>query len=108
MGAGRHCVLEGFGAIDEYITQWHEGTGFVYDVTPPGPLNKASSRWWLTEKSAGVTELEVVFSYELRFGLFGRVMHGLIMRKKLEHSLPEALQVLKNKVESEHQVKAAA
>ncbi|SFC71375.1 SRPBCC family protein [Pseudoalteromonas denitrificans] len=100
MGAARHCKLDGFGTIDEYVTQWVEGTGFVYDVTPLGPLNKSFSCWWLTALENGSTELEVVLSYDIRYGLFGKVMHSLIMRKKLESSLPDALNALKNRVET--------
>ena len=37
IGAGRHCELDGFGEIDEYITQWYEGTGFVFNVAALGP-----------------------------------------------------------------------
>ena len=100
VGAGRHCFLEGFGEIDEYITQWQDGTGFVYDVSPLGPLNKAFSSWWLTSPGKNVTHLNVTFSYEIRFGLFGKIMHKLMMRSKLETSLPQALEALKVRVET--------
>ena len=100
VGAGRHCVLEGFGEIDEYITQWHNGSGFVYDVSPLGPLDQAFSCWWLTSPGKNVTRLTVTFAYELRFGLFGKIMHKLIMRSKLETSLPQALAALKTRVET--------
>ena len=100
VGAGRHCVLDGFGAIDEIITRWEEGTGFVYSVTPLGPLHQASSSWWLTPKANNKCLLQVVFSYDIRYGLFGQMMHKLIMRKKLEGSLPETLDAVKNQVQS--------
>ncbi len=101
VGAGRHCVLEGFGAIDEYITHWQDGIGFLYTVTPLGPLHQAHSRWWLTSRSPNLTELEVVFSYDLRFGLFGLAMHSLMMRNKLEASLPDTLLAVKKRVEED-------
>ena len=100
IGAGRHCLLEGFGEIDEFVTAWYEGTGFVYDVTPLGPLNKSFSSWWLTKVSEQCTRLTVTLSYDIRYGLFGRLMHSLVMRKKLENSLPQALQALKTRVET--------
>ena len=100
VGAGRHCKLDGFGEIDEYITVWQEGSGFVYDVTPLGPLNRAFSSWWLTANNDHSTRLEVVFSYDIRFGIFGRIMHKLIMRSKLEKSLPDTLKAVKNRVEN--------
>jgi hypothetical protein len=100
IGGGRHCELDGFGAIDEYITQWHVGEGFVYTVTPLGPLDKSHSSWWLTAKGDHQTELEVVFSYNIRFGLFGKLMHRLMMRKKLVAALPETLTAVKTRVET--------
>lgn len=100
IGAGRHCKLDGFGEIDEYVTHWQEGIGFVYDVSPLGPLYKAFSSWWLTSIDETNTRLEVVFSYNIRFGLFGKIMHKLIMRGKLEKSLPDTLQSVKKRIES--------
>jgi hypothetical protein len=99
VGAGRHCALEGFGEIDEYITHWSEGTGFAYSVTPLGPLNNANSRWWLTEIGEQGCELNVIISYDIRFGLLGRLMHKLIMRSKLETSLPQTTAAVKSRVE---------
>ena len=100
VGAGRHCKLDGFGEIDEYLTVWQEGSGFVYDVTPLGPIDKAYSSWWLSANNDHSTRLEVVFSYDLRFGLLGKIMHKLIMRSKLEQSLPEILKAVKNRVKN--------
>ncbi len=100
VGAGRHCELPGFGAIDEVVTQWQEGTGFVYDVTPLGPLNNAYSSWWLTKLNDQTTRLDVVLSYDLRFGLFGKLLHSLIMKNKLQSSLPDTLSACKKRVET--------
>ena len=100
VGAGRHCELDGFGDINEFVIQWHQGTGFVYDVTPLGPLNKSFSSWWLTAKSEETTQLEVVLSYNIRYGIFGKMMHKFVMRKKFVDSLPQALQALKLRVET--------
>lgn len=100
IGAGRHCLLDGFGEIDEYILDWEKGSGFTYDVTPLGPLTNASSRWRLSSAGNGVTKLKIVFNYDLRYGLFGKIMHKLIMRKKLNDSLPQALDSFKQRVET--------
>ena len=100
VGAGRYCELDGFGEIEEMVTQWNEGEGFVYDVTPLGPLNNAFSSWWLAEMNNGTTVLTVTLSYDIRFGVFGKMMHKLVMRKKLEDSLPTALEALKERVET--------
>jgi hypothetical protein len=99
VGAGRHCKLDGFGEIDEYVIEWNEGSGFVYDVTPLGPLTNAISRWSL-ESHGQTTKLVVDFNYDIRFGIIGRIMHKLVMRKKLENSLPDTLISLKKRIES--------
>jgi len=46
------------------------------------------------------TRLEVVFSYNIRFGLLGKIVHKLIMRGKLEKSLPETLLSVKKRIET--------
>ena len=100
VGTGRHCVIDGFGSLDEYVTQWQEGVGFTYSVTPLGPLDKSNSSWWLSRISDTETKLEVALIYDLRFGLFGKILHKLIMRRKLEQSLPQTLAATKNHVEA--------
>ncbi len=103
VGTGRHCHIEGFGDIQEYVTDWQEGTGFTYSVTALGPLAASNSSWWLTRIDNQTTKLEVVFSYDLRFGLFGKILHKLMMRKKLEKSLPETVAATKTHVEKTYQ-----
>ena len=99
VGAGRYCKLDDFGAIEEHITHWQPGTGFIYKITPLGPLDNAVSSWQLTSMADSQTLLEVVLKYDIRFGLFGTFMHKLMMRNKLEKALPETLQAVKKRVE---------
>ena len=91
VGTGRHCDIDGLGSIDEVVTDWQEGVGFTYSVTPLGPLDKSNSSWRLRRISDRETKLEVIFNYDLRFGLLGKILHKLVMRRKLEQSLPETL-----------------
>jgi hypothetical protein len=42
----------------------------------------------------------MVISYDIRFGPIGKLMHALIMRKKLQASLPETAAAVKIRVES--------
>lgn len=100
VGTERHCHVVGFGNIQEHVTDWYEGQGFAYSVTALGPLAESTSSWWLTRIDDETTKLEVVFSYDIRFGLFGKILHKLVMRKKLEKSLPETLAATKKHVET--------
>lgn len=99
VGTGRHCHVVGFGNIEEHITDWFEGKGFAYTVSALGPFSESNSSWWLTRIDDQTTKLEVVFSYNIRFGIFGKILHKLVMRKKLEKSLPETLAATKQHVE---------
>jgi uncharacterized membrane protein len=100
IGAARYCKLADFGTIDEVVTQWQEGQGFTYTVSALGPLDNAISRWHLIEVDAQTSRLEVELAYDIRFGLFGKLMHRFVMRKKLETSLPQTLQAFKTRIET--------
>jgi hypothetical protein len=100
VGAGRHCTIEGFGSIVEVLTQWEENKGFTYTISDLGPLTQGLSRWTVTEESQNKVSIKVEFGYELRFSLFGKLMHKLVMRRKLEAGLPDTLKALKTRVES--------
>ncbi len=91
VGTGRHCDIEGFGSIDEVVTEWQEGVGFTYSVTPLGPLDNVNSSWQLERIGDRKTKLQVILSYDLRFGILGKILHKLVMRRKLEQSLPDTL-----------------
>jgi len=100
VGAGRHCEIEGFGAIDEVLTQWQENEGFTYTISDLGPLTQGLSRWTLKEEGQYKTSIKVEFAYELRFSFIGKLLHKMVMRGKLEAGLPDTLKALKTRVES--------
>jgi len=102
VGTGRYCHIQGFGSIEESVTEWKEGKGFVYTVTPLGPLDTSQSSWWITEIDENVSKLEVTLDYDVRFSIFGRILHKLVMRKKLEQALPETLVFTKEHVEKHY------
>ncbi|MCJ8314461.1 MAG: SRPBCC family protein [Saccharospirillaceae bacterium] len=102
VGHGRHCVIDGFGAIDETITLWSEGEGVEFEISPLGPLYGATSRWELTENSNGQTVLTVTLVYSVRFGLFGKMLHSLMMRKKLADNLGSILNTVKHVLEDKN------
>ena len=100
VGAGRYCKIDGFGEIKEYVHEWNDGFGFVYDVSPIGPLAKSYNSWTLTSAENDKTQLTVTFYYNLRFGVLGQLMHALMMRKKLEEGVQGAMEALKKRVET--------
>ncbi|MCJ8319357.1 MAG: SRPBCC family protein [Colwellia sp.] len=100
IGAARHCDIEGFGSIDEVITQWQEKSGFTYTVTDLGPLTAAQGRWKIEAVNHHETNIVIEFGYNLKFGVIGKVLHSLMMKNKLSQGLTQTLSALKKRVES--------
>ncbi len=100
IGAGRHCTIKGFGSIEEYITQWQDENSFTYTVSDLGPLTNTVSRWAIHAESAIATRITIEFSYNLKFNILGKVLHKLIMQKKLEKGIADTLNALKNRIET--------
>ena len=97
--AARHCDITGFGGIEESITEWNEGRDFTYIASGVGPISGAYSTWSVKpmgDKSLVYTNLR----YGLRFGPLGALMNFLILRRKLEQSLGNALEGLKHHVKT--------
>lgn len=99
-GAARHCDIKGFGSVSEVVNEWIEGRGFVYSVTPLGPLGVAHSRWTVLEIDDSSSRVRVEFGYDVRFGVLGSLLHKLVMRPKLEAAIPQTLNALKARVET--------
>ena len=100
VGAGRYCKVEGFGEIEEYIRHWYEGTGFIYDVTPLGPFKNTMSRWEIQSINATTTQLNMYLTYDLRFGVLGKMMHKVLLNGKLKASVQDTLKSFKHRVET--------
>jgi len=100
VGAGRHCTIKGFGSIEETITQWQDKHSFTYTVTDLGPLTGAISSWNIQTETDASTTVNIQFNYRLKFGVFGRLLHKLMMRKKLENGIKDTLSALQKRIES--------
>ncbi len=100
VGASRHCDIEGFGAIQEVVTQWKEKSGYSYTVSDLGPLTAAQSNWKIEKSGDHKTVLTIVLAYNLKFSIFGKLLHSLMMKNKLSQSLDLTLLAVKNRVES--------
>lgn len=100
VGHGRHCEIEGFGGIDEIITQWQQQESFAYSFSPVGPLKDGESHWTLTDLGNGKTRLQLALTFNLRFGLLGQLMYSLMVRRKLSQSLPKTAEAAKRQIEA--------
>jgi hypothetical protein len=63
-----------------------------------GPLDKSNSTWRVTNVGDSKTKLHVILSYDLRFGLFCKILLKLVMRRKLVQSLPDTLAAFKDRL----------
>lgn len=100
IGAGRHCDIQGFGGVQEYITEWTEGESYVYEVTPLGPLGRSFSHWSVEPISANQCRATTAVALDVRFGILGRIMYHLVLKSKLNGGVKAALGALKTRVET--------
>ena len=100
VGAGRYCNIKGFGSIEETVTQWQENNSFTYTISDLGPLTGTTSRWTLRSDSKDATTISIEFNYDLKFSVFGKLLHKLMMRKKLENGIKDTLGALQKRIET--------
>jgi len=100
IGAARYCNIKGFGSIEEVVTQWQEKSGFTYTVTDLGPLTAAQGRWKIVAVTERETRITIELGYDLKFGVIGKLMHRMVMNRKLSDGLKQTLSALKNRVET--------
>ena len=99
-GAGRVCSIKGFGKVNEVITQWNENKGIEFTVSDLGPLKNTLCHFRIKAIDADRTQLDMTFDYDLKFGLFGKVLHQMVMEKRLNTSLSHTLEAFKTRIET--------
>jgi len=105
-GCSRACDVRGLGRIEETVTEWTDGRGFAYVATPLGPLGASRNRWTVAAVPGG-SVVEVELAYRVRYGVLGRALHALVMRRKLARLMPAVLAQLAGHVEGAPAVRAA-
>ena len=81
-GVGASRIVRG--TLQETVTQWHEGSGFVLrlhtrkgDGVPP-LMSQATFEYHLSADNDHATRLTNTLSYTMKFGIFGRFLNLLI------------------------------
>jgi len=78
VGAARHCDLASAGqSVDEVVTRWDEGKGYSVDIKMNRvPMRNARADFDISVED-GSTVLTGVMSFEMPFGLVGRMMERI-------------------------------
>lgn len=97
----RHCHLIPMGIMQEKITQWDEGKGFTTEVVggqllPPYTFMKGRVQ---IEKQENHPSVSFTFTYQLKFGILGRVMNALLIRPQFKNAPYHYITGLKKYVE---------
>ncbi len=84
LGASRRVITDR-GPMDETVVRWNEGRGFVIrlhrdDEGPPPPFAEASFEYAL-EPAGDACRIRTALSYTPRWGLPGRVLDALVLRR---------------------------
>lgn len=99
VGARRECELVPSGRVVERVTAWEEGRALGLEI--------AESDWpitfmrWTTRVGPreGGSTVDQDLEYEVKFGLAGRVLDALVMRRKLQANLDAVLAAFVAKAE---------
>ena len=106
VGVRRHCTVKGFGDIDEIVTDWDEGRSLSYRVSSLGPFSFTQNTWTVDRVDEGSCRVSLELDYDVRFGAFGRLLHGLVIGRKLKQRAPNAIGLLKTRVETGETIRA--
>src|SRR5262245_10618458 len=100
VGAKRSCELVPKGRVVERVTHWEDGRAVGLEVT--------ESDWpvlfmrWVTrlEPDSGGTRITQSLEYAVKFGMLGRLLDGLVMKRKLTAALDGVFATLVKHAES--------
>ncbi|MBL1421765.1 MAG: SRPBCC family protein [Alphaproteobacteria bacterium] len=87
LGATRHCDLsDGKNYLKERVLKWDEGEGMTIDIYATSMPLKSNIVRFEIEEFGDKTKARMIFDYEMKFGLLGKLMSKLgltaFMRKQ--------------------------
>lgn len=110
IGARRLCQLKPMGTMEEQITAWNDGIGFVTEVTggkmlPPYEIMRGTLK---LEEEGARTRVTFTFCYKLKFGLLGRVINALLVKPQFKGAPIKYVEGLKMYMERERATPSAS
>jgi len=100
LGGSRHCDIGGKNYLEEDVVDWQEGEKLTMRIMESNlPFKRADIHFFL-ESDGNQTIVKVAPDYELKFGLLGRVMDSLMVRRTYQKGMETLLAGLKSHIES--------
>lgn len=100
VGASRHCDLEDGNYLDEDVIEWDPSRVLTIRTARTSlPLQRADIRFTLQEIEEGTT-VRIISDYELKYGLLGKLLDALFVRRKFSRAMDTLLAGLKEQVEA--------
>ncbi|MFQ5890924.1 MAG: SRPBCC family protein [Gemmatimonadota bacterium] len=99
VGAGRHCDLSGRNYVDEEVVEWQPGERLTMRVIGTNLPFKIAEIHFLLRAQDGSTAVTVSLEYDLKFGVAGKLLDLLLVRRIYERGMGALLSGLKREVE---------
>ncbi len=100
VGAIRRNTAQGFGAIDQEITEWSDGEGFTYRAGEFGPFSQTLTSYHLHAGGQGSCDCRLQILYELKDPAMAGSEGEAQLKAKLASGLRDILGALKKRVET--------
>ncbi len=99
VGASRHCDLIPKGWVKERVIAWEPVSAIEMElVESQWPVSFMKWRTMLAPEGTG-TRVSQLMEYRVKFGVLGKLLDVLVMKRKLHKSIDEIFVNLKNYVE---------
>lgn len=113
VGASRRVYRTSGGFLDETVTSWQEGEGFVLclhrgDKGPPLPFSEAQFRYRLENAGGGSAALTVSLLFNMRWGALGRFVYSRLLYHFIRRVVRDIALSLKSYYETGEPVSASA
>jgi carbon monoxide dehydrogenase subunit G len=100
VGACRICELVPKGSVKERVTTWEPVQCLGLEVAASDwPVVFMKWDTWLTPKDAG-TLVSQRMDYQVKFGLLGKLLDAVVMRRKLDSTIANIFQRMKTYIEA--------
>jgi len=103
VGAGRHCDFRSGLNVEERIAAWQPGEYVVIELyagSAVAPISNGRARLTLDRATGGGTAVTMQMAYEPKYGLIGKLMDALMIRKGFRQGIAEVLGGLKHYAET--------